>query len=225
MVQVIKSTLLVLTTLFPIVNPLGCAPLFLSLTHYYSTDQRKLLSRRIAINSIAVIVVSYLIGAHILAFFGISLPVVQVGGGLIVVATGWAMLKERDEDSTKTNVQRTVDVQDLFRRAFYPRGTAHFFDYWSGNRSGADRGQCVPVLRVCRPSGPRAGRDRDEHHHAVVVVFARLHRGADHLEWTFGSAEFGICRCAVGRANQTGVHLQFGNSLFPSKASAAQAPK
>ena len=120
MVQLIKSTLLVLTTLFPIVNPLGCAPLFLSLTHYYSTDQRKLLSRRIAINSIAVIVVSYLIGAHILAFFGISLPVVQVGGGLIVVATGWAMLKERDEDSTKTNVQRTVDVRDLFQKAFYP---------------------------------------------------------------------------------------------------------
>lgn len=120
MPQVIKSTLLVLTALFPIVNPLGGAPLFLSLTHYYTTEQRKLLSRRIAMNSIALIVGSYLIGTHILAFFGISLPVVQVGGGLVLVSAGWAVLKQKDEDSTKTDVQRTVDVSDLSSKAFYP---------------------------------------------------------------------------------------------------------
>jgi multiple antibiotic resistance protein len=120
MAQLIKTTFLILTALFPIVNPLGSAPLFLSLTHYYSTDERKMLSRRIAMNSIALILGSYLIGTHILAFFGISMPVVQVGGGLVLASTGWAMLKQKDEDSTKTDVQRTVDVQDLFRKAFYP---------------------------------------------------------------------------------------------------------
>ena len=120
MAQLIKSTFLILTALFPIVNPLGGAPLFLSLTHYYSTDERKMLSRRIAMNSIALILGSYLIGTHILAFFGISLPVVQVGGGLVLASAGWAMLKQKDEDSTKADVQRTVDVKDLFRKAFYP---------------------------------------------------------------------------------------------------------
>ena len=120
MAQLIKSTFLILTALFPIVNPLGSAPLFLSLTHYYSTDERKMLSRRIAMNSIALILGSYLIGTHILAFFGISLPVVQVGGGLVLASTGWAMLRQKDEDNTKADVQRTVDVQDLFRKAFYP---------------------------------------------------------------------------------------------------------
>jgi len=120
MAQLIKSTFLILTALFPIVNPLGGAPLFLSLTHYYSTDERKMLSRRIAMNSIALILGSYLIGTHILAFFGISLPVVQVGGGLVLASTGWAMLKQKDEDSTKADVQRTVDLKDLFRKAFYP---------------------------------------------------------------------------------------------------------
>ena len=118
--QFLKSTLLIFTTLFPIVNPLGGAPLFLSLTHYYSPDERKILSRRIALNSIVLIVVSYFIGTHILAFFGISLPVVQVGGGLVLASTGWAMLKQKEEDSTKTDVQRTVDARDLFRKAFYP---------------------------------------------------------------------------------------------------------
>lgn len=120
MAPLIKSTLLILTALFPIVNPLGSAPLFLSLTHYYSAEDRKILSRRIALNSIALLVGSYFVGTHILSFFGISLPVVQVGGGLVLASTGWMMLRQKDEDSTKTDVHRTVDAEDLSRRAFYP---------------------------------------------------------------------------------------------------------
>lgn len=118
--QIVTSTLLVLTALFPIVNPLGSAPLFLSLTRYYTGDQRKMLSRRIALNSIALIVGSYFVGTHILAFFGISIPVVQVGGGLVLASTGWAMLKQKDEDDTKAGVHRNVDTNDLFQKAFYP---------------------------------------------------------------------------------------------------------
>jgi len=120
MPQLITSTLLVLTALFPIVNPLGSAPLFLSLTRYYSADQRKMLSRRIALNSIALIVASYFVGSHIIDFFGISIPVVQVGGGLVLASTGWSMLKQKDEDDTKAGVHRNVDTNDLFQKAFYP---------------------------------------------------------------------------------------------------------
>jgi multiple antibiotic resistance protein len=116
----VKAVFLIFTTLFPIVNPLGSAPLFLSLTHYYSADERKILSRRIALNSIFLIVGSYFIGTHILSFFGISLPVVQVGGGLVLTATGWALLKQKDEDSTKADVHRSVSEQDLSTKAFYP---------------------------------------------------------------------------------------------------------
>ncbi len=42
---------------------------------------------RIARNSFFLLVGSYLIGTHVLAFFGISIPVVQVGGGLVVTST------------------------------------------------------------------------------------------------------------------------------------------
>ncbi len=120
MAQLLKSTFLIVTALFPIVNPLGSAPLFLSLTHYSSATERKMLSRRIALNSVALIVISYFIGTHILAFFGISLPVVQVGGGLVLASTGWAMLKQKDDDSTRADVHRSVGEQDLMTKAFYP---------------------------------------------------------------------------------------------------------
>ncbi len=121
MAQLIKTMLLILTTLFPVVNPLGGAPIFLSLTHYYSEEDRRLLSRRIAVNGFILLIVSYLIGTYILAFFGISLPVVQVGGGLVVIHAAWAMLNDHDEESvSRQEVSRSVELTGLSRKAFYP---------------------------------------------------------------------------------------------------------
>jgi multiple antibiotic resistance protein len=118
LLQLVETIVLFFGALFPIVNPLGGSPIFLALTSDYSRASRMLLSQRIAINSFILLVVSFLIGTHILAFFGISLPIVQVGGGLIVISTGWAMLKEGD--AGRGGVHRTVDPQDVLRNAFYP---------------------------------------------------------------------------------------------------------
>jgi len=114
-----KSIVFMLSVLFPIVNPLGGSPIFLSLTGEYSPAERKALSRRIALNSFFLLVGSYFIGTYILSFFGISLPVVQVGGGLIVISTGWTMLKQRDERE-KNEVRENVESEDTYRDAFYP---------------------------------------------------------------------------------------------------------
>jgi multiple antibiotic resistance protein len=118
MQEAAKNVLLVLVTLFPIVDPLGGSPFFLALTSEYSPEARRALSWRIAVNSFFLLVATYFVGTYVLAFFGISLPVVQVGGGLIVAATGWTLLKQRDDE--KQDVQKTVRPQDAIRRAFYP---------------------------------------------------------------------------------------------------------
>jgi len=118
MQEAAKNLLLVLVALFPIVDPLGGSPFFLALTRDYTPEARKALSWRIAINSLFLLIGSYFVGSYILAFFGISLPVVQVGGGLIVIATGWALLKQKDDE--KHDVHRTVQPQDPFHQAFYP---------------------------------------------------------------------------------------------------------
>jgi len=117
-IELLKSILLIVSALFPIVNPLGSSPIFLSLTSEYSVATRRILARKVAMNCFVLLVASFLIGSHILAFFGISIPVVQVGGGLIVIATGWALLKPKDDE--KHDVHRTVLPQDTFRQAFYP---------------------------------------------------------------------------------------------------------
>jgi len=118
MLEAAKSLFLVLSALFPIVDPLGGSPFFLALTSGYAPEARKVLSRRIAMNSFFLLVGSYFVGTYILAFFGISLPVVQLGGGLIVIATGWTLLRQRDDE--KHDVHKSVQPQDTYRHAFYP---------------------------------------------------------------------------------------------------------
>jgi multiple antibiotic resistance protein len=117
--QAAKSVLLVVSALFPIVDPIGGSPVFLALTRDYSAPARRLLARRIAINSFVLLIASFAIGSHVLSFFGISLPVVQVGGGLIVISTGWAMLKQKD-DTDRSAVGRTITSADVLKDAFYP---------------------------------------------------------------------------------------------------------
>ncbi len=144
------------SALFPIVNPIGGSPVFLLLTQDYSRESRKLLARRVAMNSFILLIVSMAVGTHILSFFGISLPVVQVGGGLIVVSTGWAMLTRSDQ----------VD-----------RGQVH-----QTVTSGADRPDDLPLLRICRPASRRHRAERHECDTAIVVIPAGVHRSTDFLE-------------------------------------------
>jgi multiple antibiotic resistance protein len=117
--QTVRNIILIVSALFPIVDPLGGSPIFLSLTKDYQAAARRTLSRQIAINSFFLLLASYLIGTHILAFFGISLPAVQVGGGLIVISTGWNLLKRREEDD-REGMHRSAHHQDIFHQAFYP---------------------------------------------------------------------------------------------------------
>jgi multiple antibiotic resistance protein len=115
--ELFRDLLLIVGALFPIVNPLGNAPIFLTLTRDFSSDTRTVFARKIALNGFVLLVVSILIGTHILAFFGISLPVVQVGGGLVVIATGWNLLNRKDDDDARDKPPNPVDVSS---RAFYP---------------------------------------------------------------------------------------------------------
>jgi multiple antibiotic resistance protein len=119
-IHILKSCLVVLTALFPIVNPLGSAPIFLSLTPGYSSDARTILSRKIALNSFWLLTGSMLIGSHILSFFGISIPVVQVGGGFVVMSTGWTLLQQRDSEPERSQAQKKITSRDIANRAFYP---------------------------------------------------------------------------------------------------------
>jgi multiple antibiotic resistance protein len=118
--EVVQNIILMLSALFPIVNPLGGSPVFLALTKDYPESARRILARKVAINSFVLLIASFLVGTHVLAFFGISIPVVQVGGGMMVIANGWALLRQKEDADRGSEVKKKVNLQDIFKNAFYP---------------------------------------------------------------------------------------------------------
>jgi len=97
--DVSNSFLLVYAGLFPIVNPVGSAPIFLALTTGYSPATRQGLAQQVAVNSFLLLLGSLFVGSHVLGFFGITLPVLRIAGGLAVSSFAWRLLRDGAEPS------------------------------------------------------------------------------------------------------------------------------
>ncbi len=116
-VDFIKVLTVTFITLFPVVNPIGTAPIFLSLTQRYPESIQKILARKIAAYGFAILVVSLLVGSEILAALGVKLFVVQLAGGLVVATTGWSLLNQSEESSGKAE---PATLEDALEHAFFP---------------------------------------------------------------------------------------------------------
>jgi multiple antibiotic resistance protein len=122
LIPTLKSLILVPVALLPIINPLSTAPVFIA-TAGGDRGVGKRLARQVAINAWFVVVVSMLIGSYVLAFFGVSLPVVRIGGGLLVAATAWRLLHHsEDDDVHAVAAEKAVALSDaeIVRRSFFP---------------------------------------------------------------------------------------------------------
>jgi multiple antibiotic resistance protein len=118
----LRGLILVPVTLLPIINPLSSAPVFAATVGSNRVIASRL-ARQVAINAWFVLVVSMLIGTYVLALFGISLPVVRIGGGLLVAATAWRMLHDtRDDDVHAVAAQDAATLSDaeIVQRSFFP---------------------------------------------------------------------------------------------------------
>jgi len=117
---VVRAATLAVAALMPIVNPLGSAPIFLSMSADLPTPARRQLSRQVAWNSFVLLAAAMLIGSHVLRLFGISVPIVRVGGGLLVIANGWRLLNAGDAQSDAKPKVTQAWEREVARRAFYP---------------------------------------------------------------------------------------------------------
>jgi multiple antibiotic resistance protein len=78
--------------LFPIVDPFGGIPVFFSLTASWTAADRRRTALKTGIYVFGILVVFLFFGRFVLHFFGISLPVLKIAGGLIVANTAWGMV-------------------------------------------------------------------------------------------------------------------------------------
>src|SRR6267143_2351402 len=98
--------------LFPIVNPLGGVPLFFTLTNNLPREDRSRTALRTALYVIAILIIFMLVGRFVLHFFGISLPVLKIAGGLIVANTAWGMVTSTSR-MTVAETEEATDKEDI----------------------------------------------------------------------------------------------------------------
>jgi multiple antibiotic resistance protein len=117
---------LTFSALLPLINPLGSALIFLSLVGAQPIALYRSLARRIAINTVLFFAVVDLLGSAMLRFFGISLPIVEVSGGLVIAAVAWSLLNQESTDPSAEKIQAAAQVQmdapteTLQQKTFYP---------------------------------------------------------------------------------------------------------
>lgn len=120
----LKAAILVPITLLPILNPFGNAPVFASLSGNIGRDAEARLARQVAINCFFMLLAAMFVGSHVLMFFGISLPIVRIGGGILVAVTGWRLLNDKGQDDIRTQVATTQaeawSDEEFKVRSFYP---------------------------------------------------------------------------------------------------------
>lgn len=108
-------------TLFPVVNPIGSAFIIDPLLGDLSFAERKRASKKIALYCLTICTVSAVIGSWILKLFGLSIPIVQVAGGVMICQMGWKLLSSDDqvkgEKETARPQKRPVDMDNIL---FYP---------------------------------------------------------------------------------------------------------
>ncbi|HEY9844736.1 MAG TPA: MarC family NAAT transporter [Candidatus Caenarcaniphilales bacterium] len=102
--------------LFPIVNPIGNAPVFVALTEGYTPRQRHRIAQRTTLYTFVLLSVFLFLGGSILRFFGISLEVIRIAGGLVVFHAAWGMLNA-DPKLSETEHQESKEKADV---AFFP---------------------------------------------------------------------------------------------------------
>ena len=114
--EILSAFLLVYAGLFPVVNPLGDAPIFLSMTSGCTEQERNRLAWQVAFNGFWLLLGSMLLGSLILEFFGITVPVVRIAGGLLVAAMGWRLLNGVSNSAEK----KPIDPEAGSSLGFYP---------------------------------------------------------------------------------------------------------
>lgn len=107
-----------LIALFPVINPIGTAfvvnPFFSNL----SKQERKVTVLKIALYTLYLCVVTLFSGHWILQLFGLSIPVIQIAGGIMICKIGWDfLLGKADQSKTDVSSNQSESVAD---KLFYP---------------------------------------------------------------------------------------------------------
>lgn len=108
--------------LFPVANPVGAGFLVNGLLSGLSSEDRKTIIRRIVIDYLLVGLGSLAVGHFVLALFGLSLPIIQLGGGLLICRTALQWLGDSDATVAHPQSNQVDPIHKIAieSQVFYP---------------------------------------------------------------------------------------------------------
>jgi multiple antibiotic resistance protein len=106
--------------LFPVINPIGSAFMVSPyLSHLDKAEKRKAVGK-ITLYAFSICTVSLFGGHWVLNIFGISIPVVQVAGGIMICKMGWDSLASDKQKDSQDATLKLSDYQHIQDKLFYP---------------------------------------------------------------------------------------------------------
>jgi multiple antibiotic resistance protein len=97
-----------------VVNPFSAPPIFISITEGLSAEERQRQALKACLYAFLILLVSLLAGTFILKFFSISLPAVQIAGGMLIARTGFQMLgPQKEHHQTPVEEQEARAKEDI----------------------------------------------------------------------------------------------------------------
>ena len=102
------------TSLLAIVEPLGAIPIFLSLTSGMNKNRQNQIAKRAAMAGFLILLSALVFGKWLLTIFGISLPSIRVGGGLLFIVMGLQLILSDNHDKiTKSELEEFDNGKDV----------------------------------------------------------------------------------------------------------------
>ncbi len=110
-----------IVALFPVVNPIGSA---LMVNHYFShltRPERRKVVLTVCLYAFCICTITLLTGHFILELFGITIPVIQLAGGIMICKTGWEFLTDnKPSDDNVVAARNSIDIIKLQELIFFP---------------------------------------------------------------------------------------------------------
>ncbi|UUV20345.1 MarC family NAAT transporter [Paenimyroides aestuarii] len=103
--------LITFAALFSVINPLGSVPIFLGLTQDDSKEIKNKTAFWASVNVFIILVISFFIGKIILNFFGISIDVLRIAGGVVICSSGFGLLSGSFSKRRGVNKKVADDAQ------------------------------------------------------------------------------------------------------------------
>lgn len=111
--NLVRFSLLALSSIFFLVDPFAALPTFLAVTAGQDASKRKRTARKASLTAFVVLSLFALVGQYLFRLFGISLPAFEISGGIILLLIGLDMLEAKrsptQESETETEAASAKD--------------------------------------------------------------------------------------------------------------------